>query len=368
MRVLQVVLSTVGRHEIPLSIARVGGSEVEVATMDDGRGEFTTAVEEVGCRVRVLGGRSTVGVVLALRRVLRSGDHDVVLAHGHHAGWALALAAYGLRNRPRTVVARHHNLFHHMIRNRARLAMDRLTIRWVDLMIATSASVGETLVSEGCPIGRMAYATNGRSWKERADPCEVATRRAIRSAKVRLASIGNLKVEKDHQTTVRALGRVVATGRDVDLFIAGTGSDAARRSLEQVAVQEGVGDRLVLGGWCSDPAAVMLAADAVVHASVDEASPQAVYEAAGLGVPVIATWAGGIRDILGRHQELLQPGDVDALAEAIMTVADDPAAARRRSENFAAEIRDRYGSEACGTSYLRACRFAVDRGPGHQGV
>jgi len=361
MRVLQIVLSTVGRHEIPLSIARVGGEAVEVATLDDGLGEFTTAVEQVGCRVRVLGRRSKARVVLALRRTLRSGSHEVVLAHGHQAGWVLVVAAFGLRRRPATVVARHHNLYHHMIGNRVRLAMDRLTIRWVDLMVASSTSVADTLIAEGCPLDRMAHATNGRSWSEVPDPSEIALRRAERSASIRLVAVGNLKEEKDHPTLIRALGRVVEMGRDVDLFLAGTGAEAERRHLEEVAAEAGVADRVVLGGWCADPLAVMSAADAVVHASIDEASPQAVYEAAGLGVPVVATSAGGIRDILGRYQELVPPGDVEALAAAIIEVADDPDAAREIARRHAPEVRDRYGSRRCGASYLTACRRAWDR-------
>jgi len=257
-----------------------------------------------------------------------------------------------------------------MIGNRVRLAMDRLTIRWVDLMVASSTSVADTLIAEGCPLDRMAHATNGRSWSLLADQAPdqamVDVRRSQRAAAVRLVAVGNLKEEKDHPTLIRALGRVVGSGRDVELFLAGTGSDEARRDLERVAAESGVADRVVFGGWRTDPMAVMASADGVVHASVDEASPQAVYEAAGLGVPVIATWAGGIRDILGRHQELLPPRDVESLATAIMELVDDPGAARAKAAGFAAEIRERYGSEACGSSYLEACRLAMRHRTGRQ--
>ncbi len=359
MKVLQLVPSSVGHNEIPLSIARVGGRDVDLATLDDGSGELVDAMADLGSEVQCLTGRSRFSAILSLRRLLRTGGHDVVLAHGHHAGWVLVLASRWCRRRPVTVVARHHNLYHHLARSRTRLLMDRLTIRWADLMVASSTSVGDTLVAEGCPLHRLAFATNGRSWEDPPDPIEVADRRAGRSASIRLVAIGNLKEEKDHPTLIRALSEVVATGRDVDLFIAGTGSDGARCDLGALAEEVGMAERVEFGGWCSDPMAVMAAADVVVHASIDEASPQAVYEAAGLGVPMVATWAGGIRDILGRYQELVPPGDVEALAEAITAVVDDLPAARRRAGGFAAEVRDRYGAERCGASYLSACRQAV---------
>jgi len=362
MKVLQVVPSSVGHNEIPLSILRVGGADVGMATLDDGSGELVAACEGLGTPVEILGGRGTARAILGLRRLLRAGDHDLVLAHGHHAGWALVLAARGLRVRPATAVARHHNLYHHMSDNRLRVLMDRLIIRWADLMVASSSSVGDTLVAEGCPMERLAFATNGRSWEDSPGVQGMAAPRPGGGSALRLVAVGNLKAEKDHPTLIRALGRVVAAGRDVELFIAGGGSEAARRALEEVAAAEAVGDRVLFGGWCADPESVMLGADAVVHASIDEASPQAVYEAAGLGVPVVATWAGGIRDILGRYQELVPPGDVEALATAILEVVDDPAGARQRALRHAPDVRERYGSERCGSSYLIACRRAWGEG------
>ncbi|MBH99736.1 MAG: hypothetical protein CL467_03940 [Acidimicrobiaceae bacterium] len=359
MRVLQLVPSTIGHNEIPLSILRVGGPAVTLATLDEGSGELFAAAERLGVTVEVLGGRGFIAPIVRLRRMLRAGRDDVVLAHGHHAGWALVLAAWGLRQRPVTVVARHHNLYHHIERRRLRLLMDRITIRWADLMVASSSSVGETLMAEGCPMSRLAFATNGRSWEGSPDPREVVERRTNDGAAFRLVAVGNLKSEKDHPTLIRALGQVVATGRHVELFIAGTGSERALKDLEQLAIDEGVRDCVVFGGWCADVEQIMLAADVVVHASVDEASPQAVYEAAGLGVPVVASWAGGISDILGRYQQLVPPGDFYALAGAIIEVIDDVPEFRKRASRFAAEVRERYGSERCGSSYLAACDLAV---------
>jgi len=104
----------------------------------------------------------------------------------------------------------------------------------------------------------------------------------------------------------------------------------------------------------------MKAADLFVQASVDEASPQVVYEAAGLGVPVVATSAGGITDILGKYQELVEPGDVAGLADALVASLSDLEAEGIRAEGISADVRDRYGNERCRESYLGACRQLLD--------
>ena len=361
MKVLQIVPSSFGHNEIPLSIARSGKGDVEIATLDGGQGELRGAAEELGIRLQVLAGRMVWSSTRRLRRLLRQTDCDIVLAHGHHAGWCLAVARIGLRRPPVTVVARHHNLYHHLARRRIRVLIDRLTIRMVDAMVASSTSVGDTLMAEGCPMGRLLYATNGRLWDEPPNPVETEKRQESRTASIRIVAVGNLKEEKDYPTLIRAFGRVIENGWDADLFIAGMGPTGARAEREALGLQCGVGDRVVFGGWCSDVLAVMATADVVVHSSIDEASPQAVYEASGLGIPVVATWAGGIRDILGRYQDLVEPGDFEVLAEAISEVLANLGVARDRADQSAADIRSAYGSDRCGESYLRACRRAHDR-------
>ena len=361
MKVLQVVPSSFGHNEISMSIARSGKGDVEIATLDAGHGELREAAEELGIGLQVLAGRTVLSSTRRLRRLLRQTECDVVLAHGHHAGWCLAVARIGLHRPPVTVVARHHNLYHHLARRRVRVLIDRMTVRIVDAVVASSTSVGDTLMAEGCPIGRLLYATNGRSWAKPPDPAEIAKHRESRTAAIRIVAVGNIKEEKDYPTLIRAFGRVIENGSDADLFIAGMGAASARAELEALAFRCGVGDRVVFGGWCPDALAVMAAADVVVHSSIDEASPQAVYEAAGLGIPVVATWAGGIRDILGRYQGLIEPGDAEGLAEAISEVLADLSAARERADRSAAEIRSVYGSDRCGESYLRACSRAHDR-------
>ena len=57
MKVLQIVPSSFGHNEIPLSIARSGKGDVEIATLDGGQGELRGAAEELGIRLQELAGR-----------------------------------------------------------------------------------------------------------------------------------------------------------------------------------------------------------------------------------------------------------------------------------------------------------------------
>jgi len=71
---------------------------------------------------------------------------------------------------------------------------------------------------------------------------------------------------------------------------------------------------------------ILLKADAYVHPSHIDNSPNSLCEAMMLGVPVIATYAGGIPSLLQNNLEgiLVQDGDSTALSAAIMEVLENP--------------------------------------------
>jgi glycosyltransferase involved in cell wall biosynthesis len=63
--------------------------------------------------------------------------------------------------------------------------------------------------------------------------------------------------------------------------------------------------------------------------------PVSIVEACAMGLPVVATSVGGIRDLLtDRETGLLVPdGEVEAMAQAVLRLVDQPELASRLSEN-----------------------------------
>ena len=109
------------------------------------------------------------------------------------------------------------------------------------------------------------------------------------------------------------------------------GEDAYAYGLRGHATALGVADRVRFLGEREDVAALLQAADVVVHAAVDaEPFGRVVVEGMLARRPVIATDAGGVREILvhGETGWLVTPGDPAALAAAVATVRATPAVAR----------------------------------------
>jgi len=83
-------------------------------------------------------------------------------------------------------------------------------------------------------------------------------------------------------------------------------------------------------GRRADVPALMAAADVVVVPSLWEGQPLVLQEALRAGRPLVASRAGGIPDLTGEDGALLvPPGDPTALAGAVLSILDDPAAAAR---------------------------------------
>jgi glycosyltransferase involved in cell wall biosynthesis len=93
------------------------------------------------------------------------------------------------------------------------------------------------------------------------------------------------------------------------------------------------GLRMRFLGQRGDVPALLAAADVVVVPSRWEGQPLIVQEALRAGRPLVASRTGGIPDLTGEDAAVLvPPGDVAALAAAVLAVLDDPGLAARLSE------------------------------------
>ena len=93
---------------------------------------------------------------------------------------------------------------------------------------------------------------------------------------------------------VRALGYIRQP--EIKLFVAGDDPDLER--YQTMAVEAGVGNRVVFGGFRRDIATAMAASDIFLFPSHYEAFSLATLEAAACGLPVIATKINGTEDFI----------------------------------------------------------------------
>ena len=159
-----------------------------------------------------------------------------------------------------------------------------------------------------------------------------------------IALLGRVSDWKGQDVLARALAEPPLEGIGAIGLIAGDafpGEERHEQALRVLAARLGLGERLRMLGYRDDVETVLGAADAVaVPSTRPDPLPNSALEAAAAGLPVVGAAHGGIPEILGPRGLLVPPGDPQALAAALRTVADDPPAATP-----AGDLRERFSAE-----------------------
>jgi glycosyltransferase involved in cell wall biosynthesis len=100
------------------------------------------------------------------------------------------------------------------------------------------------------------------------------------------------------------------------------GEGNLRVEIEARAVQLGIADRFRLPGLIDDAASAISAMDLFLLTSYSEGLPNAVLEAQWLGIPVVATEAGGIREAIDSERTgwIVDRPAADAIAEIVIRI------------------------------------------------
>jgi glycosyltransferase involved in cell wall biosynthesis len=146
--------------------------------------------------------------------------------------------------------------------------------------------------------------------------------------------IGRLASWKGQDVFLQAAALLLRAGVPARFRIAGSamfGEEAVEQQLRELARTLGLEEYVDFLGF-SDVPATLLTLDVLVHAStIPEPFGQVIVEGLAAGLPVVATDAGGAREIIehGKTGLLVPMGDPAALAQALTGLLGDPERARR---------------------------------------
>lgn len=286
--------------------------------------------------------------LLQLRRALAGAD--LVHAHGLRAGLvaAAALRLRGVRRlpgpRPPLVLTLHNALQEGGGRLRAGLeALERLTVRGADLVLAVSSDLAENARRAGARDVRVAPALAPPLPPATRHRAEVRAGLGVADGRPLVVAVGRLHPQKGYDTLLEAARRWTTCEAPPLVAIAGDGplhdELAVRIAAERLPV--------VLLGRRGDVADLLGAADVCVLPSRWEGSPFTAQEALRAGTPLVATRAGGTPELVGEAAELVPVGDAAALGDALERVLTDPgraAALVEAGRRRAAEWPDEAGA------------------------
>jgi glycosyltransferase involved in cell wall biosynthesis len=164
-----------------------------------------------------------------------------------------------------------------------------------------------------------------------------------------IGTIARLDPVKNLGTLVRAAGGV---RNQLDILVVVVGDGPERATLERVAADAGLEDRIRFLGQRDDARDWLAGCDAYVNSSISEGISLTILEAMAAALPVIATRVGGTPEIVDESCGRLVPArDVAALAAALGELASDADARRRLGEVARRRVETRFTIERMVAEY-----------------
>lgn len=160
-----------------------------------------------------------------------------------------------------------------------------------------------------------------------------------------IGTIAQLIERKGHKTLLEAAIDVLQTFPDVRFIFLGKGG--LKSELEQLVLQLGLEGKVIFAGFRDDLERVLPCLFMVVHPALIEGLGVSLIEASLAGVPVIATNAGGMPEIVrhGQNGMIVEPGSAEELAEAIKMLLSDPKMAKEMGEMGRRLVLDEFNVE-----------------------
>jgi len=111
--------------------------------------------------------------------------------------------------------------------------------------------------------------------------------------------IGRLAAVKNHKLFLRAAKELVNARPPAGLKFRIIGDGELGEELREYAKSIGLSGLVEFSGWQKEIAGVYSGLDIIALTSINEGTPVSLIEAMASGLPVVATDAGGVRDLLG---------------------------------------------------------------------
>lgn len=301
-------------RELAIRLKRQG-VDVEVACLATW-GPTADVIRDAGVPVSALNARGAwdIGVFGRVKRLVRERQIDVILSFLVHANVAAAFAGWrcpGVRVLQSIQTTQAHPRWHWVAQ--------RIAARGAEVVIVGSPSTARVAQERcGIPPQRLRVIPNAVD----TDAFAQVRPLSLEEETAQIGFIGRLDPVKRIDDLVGAMGILT---QDYHLSIFGEG--AQRPTLEQQIEQMGLAKRVRLRGAVPNPQQALAQVGMLVLPSEAEGFGLVLIEAMAAGVPVVASDAPGIRDIVEHERTglLFGVGDRQGIADTIRRLRKDRA-------------------------------------------
>ena len=151
----------------------------------------------------------------------------------------------------------------------------------------------------------------------------------LRQGELAVGMLAQFIERKGHRVLIEALPSVLRRAPDTRMLLFGQGPLV--EDMRRLCAQRGLNERVLFAGFRNDMEKILPCLDLVVHPALMEGLGVSLLEAAACAVPIIASNAGGMPEIVRDRSNgrLVAPGDSGALAAAMIELLTDAALRQR---------------------------------------
>ena len=268
---------------------------------------------------RVSYGLFSWSVIQAFQHIVAKGFRpDIIHAHIYDAGFPAVLISR--KSHIPLIITEHLSAFPRRLLSRDRVWVARFAFRAAKYVLPVSQALQKGMEAQGirARFSIIPNVVDLNMFFPRARPRP--------SGPVRLLFVGSMIPVKGLPNLLHALAFMGS--ERVDWHLDTVGDGAFREEYERLSANLGLAGKVTFHGLKTqaEVADFMRKADLFVLPSLWENLPCVLLEAMASGLPIVATRAGGIPEIVDREVGwLVPPGDTGKLAEALATRLDSPA-------------------------------------------
>jgi len=290
-------------------------------------------------------GEADLGAILRLARAMRKNRCSLAHFHDAHAV-SIGSSAASLAKVPMRIISRRVDF---PVKSRKKY------VRNIDAVIAISEEVRKVLIKGGVPDRLIEVVPSGIDFAPFRD---VRERDFLRREfgfgpnAYLVGIVAQLEDHKGHRDLIEAAQILKSRSPEIKIVVVGEGS--LRLALDKQAHDLSVEDMVYFLGFREDVPRILASLDLFVLSSRMEGLGTSLMDAMAGRLPVVATRAGGIPEVVvdGETGILVPPQDPQALARAILSLYDDREEAARLARRGCEIVHEKFSAESMASQII----------------
>lgn len=286
--------------------------------------------------------------IIFLNKLINSIKPDIVHSHDAHSLTPLVISkmlfgGFRLVHTRRVDFSINKNIF----------SKKKYENHYIDKIVAISSAVKNVLVSDGMAKDKIEVVYSGVSIENPENfDCPDDLKSNFSEGDTVIGCVANFADHKDLFTLIKAFEMVYNQNKRVKLLLVGDGP--LWGSINDFAQGLDCYGNIVFSGFRQDIYSVMKCMDIFAMTSKKEGLCTSIIDALSFGIPVVATGAGGIPELLlnGENGFICKVGDFGGIAEKLIYLVDNVSIRKKMRDNCIVSAK-KFSVESMVDSYER---------------